>query len=337
MSLRIALIVTVTAALGVSLTGCSERPYPAWCVRRTGSSTPVGTYEWRADEWRDSKRYAATLDLLRAACVSDLSVDVTGAAELVVPVPKITAGASGDATADPPLVAFDGDLERLIAAAGERSIRIHALAGDPGWTDDHAAAQNIVRYIEHFNNGRTARIESLQFDVEPWGETRWASERDHLLVKYLEMVRVLTTNAKDGLRLGFAIPYWFDGTAQAVAAITFDGLEAFPLTHLMKIVNDAGSFVAVMAYRNQAFGERGSIGLVPEELREASGAGVFVVQETAKIDEKSASFFGEDARVFSTQMRKLSKELERQPQFAGLLLHDVPSLLALLKPRSDAP
>ena len=86
------------------------------------------------------------------------------------------------------------------------------------------------------------------------------------IVDAYEQLRIQYGN--EGLALGFAIPFWFDGTPEAPAVQFGESPEPKAAAfHLIDMLRDLPEvYVLVMAYRNHASGDDGSIELVEREV-----------------------------------------------------------------------
>ena len=110
---------------------------------------------------------------------------------------------------------------------------------------------------------RQVPLVGLQFDVEPWGLPDWDDHRLEHTGQYLDLVADVVSSARTaglGVPLGFAVPYWFDGSTDAIGPVEWRGLPATPIEHLLDVLApSSGAYLAVMASRNTAGGEDGAV------------------------------------------------------------------------------
>lgn len=170
-----------------------------------------GAYEWdTASWWPNPSAYSDTLTRLRSLGVTTLYVDITEAVTL----------ARDHSSA---LVTFEDDFGQLIADADDDGLRVDAVGGDPRWaTTDRTGPAQLLAVVSRIVAGfPDAPLDGVQFDVEPWALTSWSSHRAVDARDWLGFVQS-TVDAwrSDGLpgRLGFTVPYWFDGDTGGVPA-----------------------------------------------------------------------------------------------------------------------
>ncbi|RYZ78687.1 MAG: hypothetical protein EOP04_29230 [Proteobacteria bacterium] len=108
-----------------------------------------------------------------------------------------------------------------------------------------------------------------------------------VLKQYLDSVAEMCAAVKKGpaMRLGYAIPAFFDEPSRAVE---WNGVSKAPAFHLMDMLNTLpSSYIAIMAYRDKALGSNGTIQISTGEVdyagKSASKVKVWIGQETLDV------------------------------------------------------
>lgn len=233
------------------------------------------------------------------------------------------------------------DLKRFVARASNLGLAVHAVGGGPTWTDasHRYLGPKLVGLVADYNQAAAVneRIQGVQVDIEPYVDPSFFNDVETSLKNYLwtlksivdryQEVRISPGNS--GLRLGFAIPFWFDGVPEA-PAVEF-GAEpktapaAFHLIDLLRTLPDA--YVLVMAYRNFASGDDGSIEHVKREFAYATevdaACGIVVGQEFGRVYPEKLSFWWAGRAAFRQAAEELAGAYGGLPQFGGLSVNDM--------------
>ena len=222
----------------------------------------------------------------------------------------------------------DAAQHRLVAWLHDRGFEVHALfAGQ----DPAPVAARLGRLLEGQRSAEpSARFDGLHFDVEPHALPTWTeATREALARAYLDAAEGWIAQARAAdphLRVGAALPFWFDGLP-----VTWRGR----LRPLNEHLQDAFDYVALMAYRNRADGRDGLIHLAEGELAygDRIGRPVVVGLETSPATPEKVTFHGQDAAALPREMATARKAFERHPSFAGFALHHLRSWLTLIGSR----
>ena len=243
-----------------------------------------------------------------------------------------------------------GDLRRFVARASSQGLAVHAVAGGPGWTaESHRyLGPRVLELVADYNADADPdeRLQGVQFDIEPYVDPGFWDDVEVSLQAYLETVEgivdayeeVRTQPGNDGLGLGFAIPFWFDG-APEVPEVEFGRTEdttttqaaAFHLIDLLRELPEA--YLVVMAYRNRASGPDGSIELVRGELdyasRTGAASGIVVGQEFTEVTPEKLSFWWVGRAAFRQAAAELAAAYGGLPQFRGISVDDMDAYQAV--------
>ncbi len=119
------------------------------------------------------------------------------------------------------------DLKRFVARASNLGFAVHAVAGGPNWTDatHRYLGPKLVELVADYNGAvaPNERLQGVQLDIEPYVDPSFFDDVETSLQEYLSTLQstvdtyeqVRTQAGNSGLRLGFAIPFWFDGVPEA--------------------------------------------------------------------------------------------------------------------------
>src|SRR3954454_2454636 len=300
---RSCLAVVIVAALA---SASSALAGPARAAGASATTTPLpagvgserGAYEWHdATWWPDPSAYAGTLATLQRLGGDTLYVDITRGVSLL-------------RQASSALPAYEAAFSALVAAADAIGINVDAVGGDPTWATSHPGMPGklltVVAQLLAANPGTA--LHGVQFDVEPWGLRDWRFHSAAYARAWVKFVQsTVTTWQRLGLpgRLGFTVPYWFNGVTGGVPKVTVNGVTGFPFQLALSALAALPSTVLdVMAYRNVTSGPNGSIALFAGNLNAASAAGsqteLLVGQETGVSSPASTTFLGTSCDALTT-------------------------------------
>jgi hypothetical protein len=239
------------------------------------------------------------------------------------------------------LAQLKSDLKRFVARASKLGYAVHAVAGGPDWTDTahRYLGPKLVQLIADYNEtvAVNERLQGVQLDIEPYVDPSFFDDVETSLQDYLGTLKgivdkyrqVRTQAGNGGLRLGFAIPFWFDGTPEAPAVRFGPDNKSQPAAfHLIDMLRDlSDAYVLVMAYRNFAMGPDGSIEHVRSEFTHARDAGalcgIVVGQEFGKVYPEKLSFWWAGRAAFRQAAEDIAREYGGYAQFRGLSVNDL--------------
>jgi hypothetical protein len=239
------------------------------------------------------------------------------------------------------------DLRRFVARASSLGFAVHAIGGGPTWTEEplRYLGPKLVQLVADYNGtaALNERLQGVQLDIEPYVDPSFFDDVERSLQDYLTTLQsivdtyeqVRTQAGNSGLRLGFAIPFWFDGVPEA-PPVEF-GPErktapaAFHLIDMLRALPDA--YVLVMAYRNFTGGPDGSIEHVRREFDYASQAGaacgIVVGQEFGQVYPEKLSFWWVGRAAFRQAVEEIAAAYGSRPQFRGISVNDMPAYQAV--------
>ena len=224
------------------------------------------------------------------------------------------------------------DLRRFVRRASSLGFTVHAVAGGPNWTaEDHRyLGPMTLQLIADYNSDADPdeRLTGVQFDIEPYVEQRFwdnvkVSLQDYLwtlrdIVDAYEQVR--TQYGNDGLALGFAIPFWFDGTPEA-PAVQF-GESPSP----RRPPSTSSTCCATCPRPTSA--------LVEREFDYASrvadaASGIVVGTEFTEVTPTKLSFWWNGRAAFRQAVAELTDAYGGLPQFRGVSVDDADAYQAV--------
>jgi hypothetical protein len=313
-------------------------PSPATVLPQRG----FAAYEWHTLSQVNAKVSDQRLDALRDGGFRTIYVNVAEYLRV--------AGQSGSPTRRSRLNRLTGDLRRFVSRASGLGFAVHAVAGGPHWTDPahRQLGPRLVQLIADYNAAADAgeRLQGIQLDIEPYAEAVFWHDVGASLGRYLSTFQAIVAAygqararaGNEGLRLGFAIPFWLDGTPPDVPEVAFGATEGTRTTkaaafHLIDMVRELPEvYVLVMAYRNVAAGPDGSIEQVGRELAYAgatgAACGIVVAQEFTAVTPEKLSFWWTGRAAFRQAATELAAAYGHLQQFRGLAVHDMNAYLA---------
>ncbi|WP_395752778.1 hypothetical protein [Prosthecobacter sp.] len=218
----------------------------------------------------------------------------------------------------------------FIQRAHTRSLRIHALFGDPSHalTAKHAIVIASVDGVLAFNQAgpSDAHFDGVHLDIEPHGLPQWKKadtpQKCELLTQFVEVHHkaVARAHASDpALIYGVDIVFWLDKTTpegKPAYPVTFQGTTKDAAKHLLDCVDH----VAIMSYRDTAEGKNGITALVAKTIAYAdtSKAKVFVGAKMADIGPKMEGFYGQTETQMMAALKSVDETYRSHPGYAGL-------------------
>lgn len=222
-------------------------------------------------------------------------------------------------------------LRSLLRAMHRSSIEVHALFGKAEWglSEFHNEPMGIVRQILAFNSLAPAneRFDGIHDDSEVYALATWAFNPLEMLGSYLELIEGLSDLIGPDLKFGAAVPFWFTERSLSASACS----RARTLAEEIFFYVD---YVAIMAYRDRAFGQGGTIEISKPfiEIAGAAGKKAYVGQETQPdLNPSYMSFYGKPASYMRGEFKKIDSYFEGHSGYAGIAAHRYRTYRALLE------
>ena len=226
-------------------------------------------------------------------------------------------------------------LGAFIQSAHARKIEVEALDGDPDFAlqPKHSEALGIFQKALAYNEAAPAgqKLDGFQWDTEPYllpDFNKDAASQRAISKQFLDSVGQMRDAAKASaapMRLGFALPAFFD---EADRALEWNGATKAPVFHVLDILNTLpAGYLAIMAYRDKAFGPNGTIELSRGEIEYAAKSApkvkVWIGQETLDPvgDPPSISFWRVGENSLEAALTQIQNAYKETPTLAGLAIH----------------
>ncbi|MCC6685071.1 MAG: hypothetical protein IT247_08370 [Bacteroidia bacterium] len=174
-------------------------------------------------------------------------------------------------------LSFADSLRSVIRLCNQHQIKVYALDGSPEWGcyDKHEIPLTIVKLVADFNSRSSAseKLGGVHFDIEPYLLLGFSIPdlRKQIIHENLELKKKLSLLCHThNLTLGIDIPFWYedpDSTGVPLTNIEFNHSTKAASFHMI----DLADHIAIMGYRNFAYGSDGMINKDIAELEYASG------------------------------------------------------------------
>lgn len=215
---------------------------------------------------------------------------------------------------------------RLIERMHARGFEVYALLGSwylhterymlPEYRDTALAMlQRVLDY--NAQAAPAARFDGINLDIEPHLLDEWSTQRTELLTRFVDLSHAfmaLKRRSGLGLRIGAAIPFWFDGLP-----VHWGGQSKPASEHLQDIYD----YVTLMDYRDHAEGPDSILSHAREELAYARRIGktVQIGIETSPNDIRKVSFDHLREADMERELGTVQQALSGDPAFGGFVIH----------------
>ncbi|PKM97651.1 MAG: hypothetical protein CVU79_07385 [Elusimicrobia bacterium HGW-Elusimicrobia-3] len=210
------------------------------------------------------------------------------------------------------------------ALLGSWHLRTHEYVLPERRAEARAMFQRVLDYNAAARPGE--RFDGVNLDIEPHMLDAWETDREGLLLNFLDLGRdLMALKARSGLALevGPAIPFWLDGIE-----LEWEGRRKPASEHVLDIYD----YAALMAYRDRAAGRDGIIALSASELAYAGSLGkrLAVGVEVTPNEVKKISFSRLAEADLERELALAGEAFAREPAFSGFVLHHYESYRAWL-------
>lgn len=201
------------------------------------------------------------------------------------------------------------DLSSKARAAG---LRVDALGGHPSWIDNPTAV--VDGWLKPAI--ATGLFTGIHVDIEPYTTPAWTSDQAGVVSRYLSTLSTLAAAAGPASPIEADIPFWFN-QIPAGSGSTLD----------QEIIRRTAG-ITIMAYRNTAAGDDGTIALAAPELAAARllGKPARIGQETNYLGSDPVAakqtFYGWTRTQMETQLALVQSAYAGNPSYSGLAIHD---------------
>ena len=209
------------------------------------------------------------------------------------------------------------NIREISQRAGAAGIRVDALGGDPGWVDNPTWVVN--NWLKPAMG--TALFTGVHVDIEPYTTAAWQTDQAGVVSRYLSTLSTLV-KAAGTAPLEADIPFWFHEVPAGTSTLD-------------RAVISRTAGVSVMAYRNTAAGEDGTVALASPALTAATDLGkqARVGQETRYLGdspvETKQTFYGQTRSAMEVQLTEIGTAFAGLSGFGGIAIHDSVGYAAL--------
>ncbi len=233
--------------------------------------------------------------------------------------------------------AYEQNVATFIGLAAQKNIAVDAEAGARVWGQpgDTYEAPEIVSFVASYNQSHTQKFRGVQFDIEPYLLPGYNTNTPIVLTNYVQLIATLATQtANSRLPLTIVVPHFFDDGVKWTPEITVNGSTNYVDNLIFALLNkSAGNRMIVMAYRNFAGGDGGSISLAQTEVTEADATNVkvLVAQETGPVSPSYVTFNGTSRTELATQAAAIAGAFNSDGSFGGIAIDYLDPFLSLSK------
>lgn len=230
-------------------------------------------------------------------------------------------------------VEFTRHVEEFIAIGTEYGVEVQALAGDPTWSNKSSQyiPRRLLSFVLTYNASHPEHqnFRGFQFDIEPYSQKNFDKQAERIMIDYLTLAQLLTNEVAvrdPTLKLGFAVPFWFDGSNKRIPSLAWQGTTKPVGFHLMDILNKLpAGYIAIMDYRNITKGKNGSIALARDEFDYAAAYAprvrIVIGQETSDTKPKSITFYRHTKGDVRSAVSELADAFSISPVLGGFAIH----------------
>ncbi len=241
------------------------------------------------------------------------------------------------------LANFEKSVKYFLETANQSGIKVEGLSGDTNWagSDKEYIPLELLQYTLDYNKKNDVKFSGIQFDIEFYRQADFQTNSTQESTDYLTMVdnlaRTLSKNAVEpsDFRLGFDLTYWLDNERGNVPPLDYNGSKKFVIYHVEDKLNGIpNSYLLLMAYRNKASGNGGSIKAIQNEIdyakKSAPHLGIIVGQESGQVpDVNTVSFSGKSKLDLKTEIQKIADSYSGIPNLIGFAVHDLDNYMKL--------
>lgn len=285
---------------------------------------PKSTWLWQSPLKLTEAEMQSYIDFLKREGFSTVYIDITDYIDIYE---------SGDTGQ---VAQFTAKLATFTTLAGKTNINVEALVGGNKWSRpayDYVPVTILDFVIEFNQQPQHTKLTGIQYDVESYNLPEFSNPQEQvtILTEYLTMVQKLTNkvaNKSPNLRLGFAVPFWFDNYTRDLPLITFNKSEnpvGFHVLDILQSINNG--YIVIMDYRNKTSGTNGSIELAKPQINYANKytprVGVIIAQETTNVEPASITFFNQPKDNLNQALRELAQAFSYTKSLEGFAIHDI--------------
>jgi hypothetical protein len=292
-------------------------------------------WDWAGPEAYTNKTASELADFLYLHQINTVYLDVSK---------------TSDFGANEQFTSVQTSLNNYVSALNKHSIKVYAAAGNTDWSkpEERRKPLAVLDFVAKYNNVHpNSKLSGVEFDIEAYNQKSFpegsSTEKAIVLGEYLDTVNELSLKVQQGnkngevLDLGFAVPYWFDNENGNIPSITWQNKTGPTIYHLIDTLQtNGGGNIVVMAYRNAATGNDGTIFHSRTEVdyaqSKAPNVKVIIGQELGNVEPAKITFYGRTMAELSSEVRSIADEFKTSsPAYGGIAFNDLDGLRLLDK------
>lgn len=233
--------------------------------------------------------------------------------------------------------AYTEALRSFVELAHKSGLAVDVVAGWRDWAEDptYAKGNIIIGYALAYNAAHTDKVRALQFDVEPYLLPTYEQNKAKILGNFVAFVDASAKKlGTDSLGFSIVIPHFYDDAQAWTPSFSYGGQTTYAFNHLLRIMDTRpNSRIIIMAYRNLAMGDDGSIKLASVEVSEAStgthSTKIVVAQETGNVQPAYVTYYGTSKTQYFGQVKSITDAFSSSRNFGGIAVHYIDPFMLL--------
>lgn len=228
-------------------------------------------------------------------------------------------------------------IERFVRIAKDKNISVELEAGWRDWAEEENKnkAFAIVDFVIDYNDHHSSKIKAIQYDIEPYLLSSYANNKVRLLKNFISLIDESAERiGTNQIGLSVVIPHFYDDKQEWTPSVEYKGLNTYTYNHILGILDKRkDSKLIIMAYRNFAENNGGSIDLAYTEINEASfgphATKIIVGLESGDVKPGYVTFFSLTKAYYLEQKELILNEFSTKSGFGGIAIHYIDSFLDL--------
>lgn len=225
---------------------------------------------------------------------------------------------------------------RLLAIAREHDVEVEGLAGNVDWAEfgHEYIPETLLEYVLEFNRTNSEKFAGMQFDIEFYNQSNFKRSKSRYTVNYLNLIKELkaqvTASGQADFRLGLAVPHGLEREDGLVPEVDFDSKVQNVFSHLLDILTETNSYLVIMAYRNFAQGNNGSIEISEDAVNLAEKASqqardkqfkIYIGMETVDVSPQHITFYDKSKVDVHNAAADITNKFKDKSVYGGIAIH----------------
>lgn len=231
---------------------------------------------------------------------------------------------------------LNAKVARLLTIAREHDVEVEGLAGNVDWAEfgHEYIPETLLDYVLEFNRTNSEKFAGMQFDIEFYNQSNFKRSKSRYTINYLNLIKELraqvAASGQINFRLGLAIPHGLERKDGLVPEVDFDGKNQNAFSHLLNILSETNSYLVIMAYRNFAQGNNGSVeisedavDLAEQSVQTANNKDfkIYIGMETVDVSPRHITFYGKTKVDVHNAATEITDQFKDKNVYAGIAIH----------------